>query len=205
MFFNKFCEGVVALEFVASEACDWPQRQKAVLCYWRFYQWDITFQEECVRIELKGIQLAELMEQIWRQSCSIGLWLSKTPIFLIYIFICSFFNTYFRPGVSTPANAAFRKQAREDCERSSPAWATEGGESLIFTRWKKKTLIFFLYAEYLKMLNFRLSFEPVWYWLSGSDSESGVASLFLHMATWSVSSAVWDSVGTSQLLSFPLL
>lgn len=142
MFFNKFCEGVVALEFVASEACDWPQRQKAVLCYWRFYQWDITFQEECVRIELKGIQLAELMEQIWRQSCSIGLWLSKTPIFLIYIFICSFFNTYFRPGVSTPANAAFRKQAREDCERSSPAWATEGGESLIFTRWKKKPLFF---------------------------------------------------------------
>lgn len=200
MFFNKFCEGVVALEFVASEACDWPQRQKAVLCYWHFYQWDITFQEECVRIELKGIHLVS----DGRVVRLVYGW-AKPPSFLfIYLSVHFLTHIFSQVCLHTPANAAFRKQAREDCERSSPAWATEGGESLFFTRWKKKNPQFFLYAEYLKILNFRLNFEPVWYWLSGSDSESGVASLFLHMATWSVSSAVWDSVGM-KLLSFPLL
>lgn len=191
MFLLKFCEGVVALEFVASEACDWPQRQKAVLCGWHFYQWDVTFQDECVRSDLKDIQLVSDVRIVQL----VHGW-AKPPSFLfIYLSVCFLTHILGQVYLYTPANAVIRRQAREDCERSSPAWATEGGESLFLQGGKKKTLIFFLYAEYLKILNFRLSFEPVWYWLSSSDSK------FLHMATWSVVSALWSLGILLELLS----
>lgn len=138
MFLLKFCEGVVALEFVASESCDWPQRQKAVLCGWHFYQWDVTFQDECVRSELKDIQLVSDV----RIVRLVHGW-AKPPSFLfIYLSVCFLTHILGQVYLHTPANAEIRRQAREDCERSSPAWATEGGESLFLQGGKKKPSFF---------------------------------------------------------------
>lgn len=67
----------------------------------------------------------------------------KPPSFLfIYLSVCFLTHILGQVYLHTPANAAIRRQTREDCERSSPAWATEGGESLFLQGGKKKPSFF---------------------------------------------------------------